>query len=909
MAKTRVARLAFNRGRVSRFGLARADINRLAFSAETHTNWISRVLGSMSIRPGTEYLGSTYNDTQAVGIPFVFSTTDKAVIEVSGSGARIWQDDALLERVAVTTTITNGDFSGSLTGWTDDDELGANSAQNTGLTCLLLQGTGANRAIRTQQVTVASGDRNVEHALRIVIERGPVTLRVGSTSGGEEYLTERDLETGTHSLAFTPTGNFYVQFSTRLKRQVLVDSCNVESSGVVSITTPWAEADLPGIRYAQSGDVVFIACDGYQQRKIERQDTRSWSVVKYEPENGPFEIENTGPITLWPGALFGVTNVVASAPLFRSGHVGALFRVTSNGQSVQMSVSGANQFTNAIKVTGVTSTTDQRLFTISITGTWAGTVQLQRSSISEDGPWEDVSGESWIANATPSYTDGFDNQIIWYRIGIKTGQYTSGTAVLELNYIGGGIDGVFRIVSVTNSTTASVNILTELGAATPTDRWSEGSWSDHRGWPTAVAFNEGRLGWSGRDKIWLSVSDDFENFDDTTEGDSGPIARSIGSGPVDKINWLLPLQRLILGGEGAEFSVRSSSLDEPLTPTNFNIKEASTQGSADVAAAKIDQTGIFVQRGGIRVYQLAFATDGIDYTSTDLSALIPEIGSPGIVKLLVQRQPDTRLHCIRSDGTVAILIWDKVENVICWLDYETDGVVEDGVILPGDPGDAEDWVYYFVKRTINGSTKRFFEKWAFESECRPTAGVLTACKLADAHLVYSGSPTTVISAPHLASEEVVVWADGADIGTDSDGNQIYTLDSSGNATLQTAVSDYVVGLAYTAPWKSARLVELMANPDGSLADDQIITGLSLILADTHAKGVMYGRDTTEANMNDLPEIGQDGAPVDPDEIHTSYTTEKLAFPGDYSKDARLCLLAKAPRPCTVLAAIADVEHH
>jgi hypothetical protein len=44
-------------------------------------------------------------------------------------------------------------------------------------------------------------------------------------------------------------------------------------------------------------------------------------------------------------------------------------------------------------------------------------------------------------------------------------------------------------------------------------------------------------------------------------------------------------------------------------------------------------------------------------------------------------------------------------------------------------------------------------------------------------------------------------------------------------------------------------------------------------------------------------------------VRASYATEKITFPGTWDSDARLCLLAQAPRPCTVLAAIAEVEHH
>jgi hypothetical protein len=239
-----------------------------------------------------------------------------------------------------------------------------------------------------------------------------------------------------------------------------------------------------------------------------------------------------------------------------------------------------------------------------------------------------------LAIITP---DGFDNQDVWYRVGVKTGEYTSGSDTLTLTYANGVITGVARITKFTSSTVVSAEVIEDFGQTTASDLWTEGAWSDFRGYPTAVAFYDGRLTWQGRDKFWASVSDDFESFDPETVGDSGPISRSIGGSQVDRVEWSIALQRLILGGQGAEHSVRTSSLDEPITPTNFGIKSASTKGSANVAAVKFDQNGAYVQRGGSRVYQLEFAQDGIDYTSTDLSALVPNIGKPGIVKLVFQK--------------------------------------------------------------------------------------------------------------------------------------------------------------------------------------------------------------------------------------------------------------------------------
>jgi len=903
MPRTRVDRLAFNRGLVSRLGMARADIKRLAMAAEIQTNWVCRVLGSMMLRPGFGHLGSTLDDQKAFGIPFVFSIEDKADIELTDEGMRVWVNDAVVTRVAVSTAIAGGTFATAADAalWTDADEAGATSAWQAG-GYLGLTGNGTAFAIRRQQVAVAAADRAKEHGVHIVIERGPVVLRVGTSAGDDSLINETELGTGVHSLAFTPNAaNVWIEFKSRLERIVLVDSCEIEAAGDLVVETPWLEADLAKIRYDQSGDIIFIACDGYQQRKIERRATRSWSAVLYETADGPFRTENVSTTTLTASALTGNITIAASKPVFRSQHIGALFQLVSVGQRVEKNITAQNVFSDPIRITGVDST---RIFTIVVTGIAGDTVTLQRS-LDEPGNWEDVTGESYVADTTKTFDDGLDNQIVYYRVGVKTGGYVAGNINASLAIGIGSITGVVRITGFTDSQNVAAEVLTALGSLAATEQWSEGEWSDLRGYPTAVCFHEGRLTWEGRDALQASISDAFDSFDPNFEGDAGPISRTIGSGPVDTIEWAISLQRLLLGGQAAEFSVRSSSLDEPLTPTNFNMKRASTKGSASVAAVVIDQSGIFVQRGGTRVYELSFGASGVDYEATHLSALIPEIGQPGIVKMVVQTQPDTRLHCLRSDGTVAMLVFDKLEQVIAWLEIETDGVIEDAVVLPGDAGDEEDFIYYYVKRTINGVTRRFKEKWAFEAECRGDAEL---CKLADSFVSYTGAPTTTVSAPHLAGEQVVIWADGADVGTDEDGNLTYTLDASGNATLPAAVTNYVVGLPYEAPWKSARLVELMNGQGGSLTDYAIVKGISLILADVHAKGLKYGQSLVESEMRDLPEFEASG-PVDPDAVRTDYQTDPLAVPGEWSTDARLCLLAKAPRPATVLACLAEVEHH
>jgi len=232
---------------------------------------------------------------------------------------------------------------------------------------------------------------------------------------------------------------------------------------------------------------------------------------------------------------------------------------------------------------------------------------------------------------------------------------------------------------------------------------------------------------------------------------------------------------------------------------------------------------------------------------------------------------------------VAVLIFDRGESVVCWVEIETDGDVEDACVLPGE---GEDQVYYIVKRTIGGSTKRFIEKWARERDCR--GGTLN--KQADAFYEYSGvSTATITGLSHLEGEEVIVWGAGKDLGS-------YTV-SSGSITLSEAVTSCIVGLPYEARFKSTKQAfgAAMGTP---LNQRKRIDHVGLILADTHYQGLQYGPDFD--TLDDLPAV-ENAEETAADTVWDSYDEDMIEFPGDWDTDSRICLKATAPRPCTILA--------
>lgn len=876
--KRRDVLAVFNRGRISRRALARTDVSRVALSAAVQTNWLPNVLGSMSLRPGTAYLGE--RPAQATLLPFVFSADDCAILEMTPGAMRVWEDGTrLLERPAVSTAVANGEFDAGLSGWADADQIGAVSDwDDAGF--MRLVGARYAEARRRQAVVVDMAERHVRHALRIVVKRGPVLLRIGRQAGSEDVLAQTVLRTGTHSITFTPGfGSVHVEFASALTYPVLIDSVSIEPAGVLSLPTPWVSVDdCRLLRWQQVNDVVFCACDGHRPRRIERRRDGSWSIVEYEPADGPFLTENTDRIQLTPSAISGEIELTASRSVFRRGDEGRLYRLTSQGQLVAADLSGELTYTNAIKVTGVGA---GRGFTVTRAGTWSGTLTLERS-IGDPGAW--VAVATYATNGSVEYEDGLDNTVAYYRIGFASGGYASGAANASLEDADGSLTGVVRLIDVAHGRSATAIVLSDLGGTTATEIWSEGAWSAVNGYPTAVALYEGRLWWAGRGRVWGSVSDAFDSFDPDEEGDAGPINRALGD-TADRVNWLLGMQRLVGGTDAAEQSVRSTSFDEPITPTNFNVKKASTQGSAQVPAAEIDRRGVFVQRSGRRAYEIAYDIQSNDYAPIDLTALVPEIGDAGFVRIAVQRQPDTRIHFVRADGTVAMLIRDAAEDVLCWVDWETDGEVEDVCVLPGD---VEDRVFYAVRRR----GRRLHEQGARDDQCR--GDVLS--RLADAHVIHEGEATAIIGGlGHLEGRLAVAWGDGADLGEHRVTN--------GTITLPHPVTRACVGVGYRARYQSAKLIG-ETQFGTSLGQRARIDHIGLVLADAHKNGLRFG--PTFETMDPLPEI-EGGAEVAENFVWDAYDEGMAEFPGDWTTDARVCLEAQAPRPCTVLAAVFSID--
>jgi hypothetical protein len=934
------ATLALNRGVLSTLALARIDLARYKMAAQVMVNWMARVLGSMMLRPGRWMVGNTAGNNQCKSIPFIFGATDTAIIEVTEGVTRIWVDDELVTRAAVATTVANGSFAANIADWTNSSQPGAtvtwNSASNVSFV-----GTGSNNAILDQQINVAGADENTLQALRIVVLSGPFTFRCGLTQGDDSLINETTLNTGTHSLALTPgQSTFWVRFENEMQAASVLASCNIEPAGVLELPTPWQTEDFANLRWSQSADVVFVGCTGYPQHQFERRETDGWSIVDHTQAcvTGPFNPVNATNTTVTPSALTGNITISASNPLFHSGDVGSLFQIQSIGQAVKAALAGVGQYTDPIYVTGVSA---QRTFTITIVGTFVGTLNLQYSVGTPAGPWVDVgaSNTTWNEPFVQQYNDGNSNEAVYYRVGFDPSDYTSGTATVSLAYAQGSITGVCRITGYTDNQHVSAAVLqadfstgtsSGLGGTTATPNWSKGMWSTFNGFPSSPRIWGGRLWWFGV-SVFGSVSDDYTNWDQTLTGGSAPIIGQFDEGPVENVYFAVGLQQLVVGNVSQETSIRSDYLGDPVTITNFNVMTGSTQGSANIDAIKMDRSGIFVQATGERVFSLDLDIYTYSYKSSELTLLVPDFNSAGIVAMAIQRKPDTRLHCIRADGTVGVMVLDPAENVTCWLEVQpaytiagVAGIVEDAVVLPG-VGQPEDQVYYTTRYLINGQTVRIREKWALERECTGLPGA----KHLDAHLAFSSDvPTTTITGlDWLIGERVSVWGyNTVNPFIDANGNTsglnlgTYIVGADGSITGLVAptlggqaypITNACVGLGYIAQWQSMKqaFAAALGTP---LNQPKRMSRVGLVLANTSFYGLTYGADFQHLDplpQDDLPMNvdAQGNSTPDLNAVMPDYDNQMKGINDTWSTDSRVCLQAQSPNPCSVLAFTTEME--
>lgn len=621
MAKASPLQSSFNGGEFGALTSARVDADRYRTGVETCENYIPTMQGPLIRRSGTRYVANTRGNDKCRLQRFEYSTSQAYMIGFTNLAIRFFLDNGELVEAAKTITAITAAAPGVITsvahGFSTNDYV-------------YIDAVGGMTALngRVYQVNVLSVD----------------TFKLVDPINGGFIATN-----SAGMSAYTSGGT---------------------AERIYTVTSPYAEADIPYLQFVQSADVLYIVHPSYAPRKLTRLTATSWALSSILFVDGPYLDYSVSPTTL---TTSGGTAIGASVTVTASGVTGINndtgFQTTDVGRYIRLKIS-ATRYTY-LYITARTSTTV-------VTATVGGTAMA----------------------ADPT--------------------------------------------TVTNTLTAG---------------WALGMWSDTSGYPAAVAFHEDRLCFSGAtaapQAICLSKVGDYENMAPTDYvgviSDDTAINYTMNLGDVNGVIWLISGDPgLFAGTASAENLIAASTQGEALTPTNFKAKEISNYGSSRVQPVKIGGVIFFVQKSGRVLRELTYNDSAEKAKAPNRTIIAHHILQSGVVHMAHQKEPQSLLWCVREDGVLAVMTYEKEEDsvVVGWHRQILGGVdangnaaiVESvGIIPSADETTYDVWVS--VKRYINGGYKRFVEYFQaiFDDETEQEDGYFV-----DGGLTYD-NPLTIAS--------------------------------------------------------------------------------------------------------------------------------------------------------------------
>lgn len=650
----------------------------------------------------------------------------------------------------------------------------------------------------------------------IPLVQGPLTRRPGTKFVAEVRTSAKKVRIV--AFEFSTTQAYIIEFGDQYCRfykdrgQILAspgDPFSADFSedfgdGAYEVETPYLEADLADLYFAQSADVLYIAHPDYAPRKLSRTGHTAWTLTTIEFKDGPYLAANTSATTIAPSATSGNgITLTASTAIFAAEDVGRLVRVKHSS-------------------------------------TW----------------------------------------------------------------------GYAEITAFTSTTQVTADVKSDFGATTASADWRLGVWSEGTGYPAAVTFYGDRLFLGGAtmypQRIDGSVVGDYENFapssTDNVVADDNAVAYALNANNVNVVKWMSDDEKgLIVGTIGGEWIVRPSNQGEALTPTNVNAKRSTRYGTkSGVMPIGAGKATLFVQRAGRKLRELAYVFEDDGFRAPDMTVTSSHITKGGVVEMAYQQQPQSIVWAVRGDGVLLGFTYEREQEVLAWHKHPIGGtfgsggaVVESVAVIPNPAGDADE-LWLVVKRTINGSTKRYIEYlteiWTDE-EGGPTGDQADAF-FVDCGLTYDGSPATTISGiEHLEGETVAILADGA--------THPHKTVSGGAITLDRSASTVQVGYGYQSNGWTER-VEGGSQNGTAQGKTKRINRITVRL--WQALGLKMG-----PNANSLDPLifrtASDpmGAPP------PLFSGDKdISNPSTYEKDGRIYFRVDDPLPCTILALMPDV---
>lgn len=539
-------------------------------------------------------------------------------------------------------------------------------------------------------------------------------------------------------------------------------------------------------------------------------------------------------------------------------------------------------------------------------GLWKGTVVLERQR--QGGSWETL--RQWRGNNDRNIAEeGVAEYPQTLRLRVIDGTGTSSADVDAPRFVVEATDsrifGLVRIDTYVSPTVVDVTVIKALHSTDATTQWSEGSWSDFRGYPNGLTVHNQRLVFLGNanepQTMWFSATADFLNFRRGLN-DSDGFVRTIAGDESSPILWGISLGAgIIIGKESEEWLGVSSDGQASITPTNFQAKRQSTYGTADVDPVVVGSNLLFVKAGGRNVLVYQFAYEEQNFFAADLAELSDHLLIGRIKQIAYSRKPENILWIVTHDGKLLSMSYQREKEFLSWAYHPMDGTVESVAVVNGS--ESIDSVFIATYRTIGGQAVRYVEQLdmqtmlELDSEDIDEASQRALLTYLDCSKRQSGTFTTTCTGlSHLDGHLVSIYVDGA--------YHAPKVVSGGSVVLDRPGSIVLAGLDYSDNTMLVPFNIDLSGQDGATAGKKWKIGQIDARFYNSSAGRHANHFTTPSS--ELFDIKFDSAT---DEVNTVTPVTngiiRLCQAPRYQDDARVVIKAKHGEPLNVLALTVD----
>jgi hypothetical protein len=735
-----------------------------------------------------------------------------------------------------------------------------------------------------------TGCKKVENFLPTIqgsLVRRPATrfvVKVKDSTKATRLVKFQFSTTQAYALEF---GHEYIRFCK--------DHGQIESAPNVpyELLAPYQEVDLFQLKFTQSVDVLYITHPSYPMAKLSRYADTNWVlewplILKDGPYLGTGILDHAKGFVPSPTAVVSFTSSAATGATTLNGQFvdGAAYipvtTITNNGAGlIRLTFTGASTFTSGDQV-------------------W---VNLSGAALA-DGMWRvtvigagiiDLQGSVYVAGGTAQmYPLFFNISDLGRLIRIKTA---------------GGWGSVLITGWVSPNVVTGIVQKTIPAGATAALNFRYGVYKTGN-YPACSTFHEDRLCLSGAplnpQRVDMSTSGEYENFAPSDVAGviaaNNAISVNINSTDVNAVKWIATDEKgLLVGTDSSEWAIKPNASTEALSPTNVSAKRASNFGSANIEPTLAGKSILYLQKSSRRIRELIYFYDVDGFRANDLSILSEHLLATGIKQMAYQKEPHSLLWCVRNDGSLAVMTYDRdLESVkAAWSKQIIGGwynaaktiraKVESVCVIAAPDGLSEE-PWFVINRRINGVNVRYIEygsKFFEEEDAQKDAYFL------DGGLTYTGAPATNISGlDHLEGETVQIVADGS-LQTDK-------VITAGAITLDAAASTVHIGHHYNSDLQLLRFDAGSANG----------TAIGKVRR-THLVGLMLHRTLNLMMGMSFDNLLRIIFRADPDltnaptPLFTGIKSEEIEANNDM--DNMICIRQDQPFPMTILAIMPQMK--